>query len=254
MKKSMILKGMVFGIIILFIGTSITITISSSDENIISICRNIDSKQSSISVGSKQLKLAPKADFSFSPEEPIIYNHVKFNDKSTDPEGKIVSWSWDFDDGYYSDLRNPTHCYYIIGTYNVSLKVTNDTGFSDTAQKKLVILEDNVPPFVEIIGPIPKYIEFNFLFLTIRIEFPYSKIYGKTYVIVNAWDNVGIESVTFYVDDEMRDIDYEPPYIWLWDEKGMLFPYELKVVARDFAGNEAVDMRKVWRHQIFPPS
>lgn len=186
MKKSMKFKGMVLGIIILLIWTSITITISSSDENIISIWWNNNCKKISIPVLSKQIKLTPKADFSFSPEEPIMYNHVKFNDKSTDPDGTIVSWSWDFGDGYYSDLRNPTHCFYIDGTYNVSLEVTNYTGFSDTAQKKLIILEDNVPPFVEIIAPIPEFIEFDFLFLKIRIELPYSMITGKTYVIANA--------------------------------------------------------------------
>lgn len=52
----------------------------------------------------------------------------------------------------------------------------------------------------------------------------------------------------------MRDIDYEPPYIWIWDEQCKLFAYDLKVVARDYAGNEAVDMRKIWRVQTYPSS
>ena len=252
MKKSMIWKKLVFVIILLLVGTNIIANNGSTNENIISKYDDYESRQLGISIVEQQLILKPIADFSYIPEEPIIYAHVKFNDESTDTEGKIVSWWWDFDDGYYSELRNPTHCFHKIGKYNVSLTVKNDTGFSDTVKKEVIILEDNIPPYVKIIQPQPRYIEFDFLCLTIRIELPYQKIYGKIYVIVDAWDNVGIESVSFYVDDVLRDIDYEPPYIWLWDDQSPLFPYNLKVIARDYVGNEAVDMIRVWRVQVLP--
>ena len=78
-------------------------------------------------------------------------------------------------------------------------------------------------------------------------------IIGKIYIIVNASDNEGIESVDFYIDDVLRDTDYDPPYIMLWDERTMLFTYEIKVIARDYRGNEAIEIVKVWRVQIRQP-
>jgi len=54
-----------------------------------------------------------------------------FTDTSTDPDGSIVSWAWDFGDGSISDLQNPTHTYDTANTYIVTLTVTdddNDTG------------------------------------------------------------------------------------------------------------------------------
>jgi hypothetical protein len=73
-------------------------------------------------------------------------------------------------------------------------------------------------------------------------------------VVVIATDNVGVESVELYIDDNLREVDYEPPYIWVWDEQSMLCLFELKVVALDYAGNKAVDMRKVWRVSLRTPN
>ena len=54
---------------------------------------------------------------------------------SFDPDGSIVSYEWTFGDGNIGTGMNPTHTYGISGTYNVSLKVTDNEGasnFSDT--------------------------------------------------------------------------------------------------------------------------
>lgn len=40
----------------------------------------------------------------------------------------LVSWHWDFGDGTYSSLQNPTHTYPLAGNYTVTLKVTNQCG------------------------------------------------------------------------------------------------------------------------------
>jgi len=54
---------------------------------------------------------------------------------SFDPDGSIVSYEWTFGDGNVGTGMNPTHTYGVSGTYNVSLKVTDNEGasnFSDT--------------------------------------------------------------------------------------------------------------------------
>ncbi|WP_367278959.1 PKD domain-containing protein [Methanospirillum sp.] len=47
---------------------------------------------------------------------------VDFRDLST---GNPVSWSWDFGDGSYSSLQNPSHTYTSAGSCSVTLSVKN---------------------------------------------------------------------------------------------------------------------------------
>ena len=46
---------------------------------------------------------------------------VYFKDQSV---GNVTSWNWDFGDGSTSTLRNPTHVYYLGGSFNVTLTVS----------------------------------------------------------------------------------------------------------------------------------
>jgi len=56
-----------------------------------------------------------------------------FTDSSSISQpGNLVSWSWDFGDGTFDTLQNPSHTYNSPGTYNVSLVVTDNNGCSDT--------------------------------------------------------------------------------------------------------------------------
>ena len=50
---------------------------------------------------------------------------------STDPDGTISSYLWDFGDGNSSSAANPTHTYSSAGTYSVSLTVTDNLGATD---------------------------------------------------------------------------------------------------------------------------
>ncbi len=55
---------------------------------------------------------------------------VNFNDLSSDPDGSIVSWLWDFGDGTTSTDQHPAHTYDSPGTYTVSLTVTDSAGLT----------------------------------------------------------------------------------------------------------------------------
>lgn len=74
----------------------------------------------------------PTADFTGSPASGEAPLAVNFTDQSI---GSPVTWSWDFGDGVgTSAQQNPSYTYDNIGTYTVSLTVTNDFG-SDTETK-----------------------------------------------------------------------------------------------------------------------
>ncbi len=56
---------------------------------------------------------------------------IEFVDRSWDADGNITSWLWDFGDNTNSTEQNPTHTFTEIGTYTVTLTVTDDKEGSD---------------------------------------------------------------------------------------------------------------------------
>jgi PKD repeat protein len=58
---------------------------------------------------------------------------------SSDPDGSIASYSWDFGDGAAGTGATPEHTYAQAGTYTVELKVTDDDGAADTVSHGVVI-------------------------------------------------------------------------------------------------------------------
>lgn len=71
---------------------------------------------------------------------------VQFNDTSTDPDGSIVHWNWNFGDGNSSTAQNPEHVYSASGTYNVSLTVTDDAGATGSTSKNVSVSAEEPQP------------------------------------------------------------------------------------------------------------
>ena len=65
---------------------------------------------------------------------------------STDPDGFIPSYSWDFGDGTTGSGVAPVHTYSASGTVTVTLTVTDDQGATSTRTGAVSPLLSNVPP------------------------------------------------------------------------------------------------------------
>jgi PKD repeat protein/Tfp pilus assembly protein PilE len=62
-----------------------------------------------------------------------LYRRCTFADLSSDADGQVVAWAWDFGDGATSAQRNPPeHTYAAAGTYYVTLTVTDNGGKTAT--------------------------------------------------------------------------------------------------------------------------
>lgn len=83
---------------------------------------------------------SPTADFTYSPEEPTIFNRdVDFTDQSID----AVGWLWVFGDAGISLDRNPRFTFPDTGFYQVDLIVANNVACTDTMS---VVID--VSPFI----------------------------------------------------------------------------------------------------------
>ncbi|RLE36802.1 hypothetical protein DRJ23_06845, partial [Candidatus Acetothermia bacterium] len=96
----------------------------------------------------------PHAAFNFSPGAPLVGTLVAFNaSASSDPDGSIVSYSWNFGDGQSGSGVTIQHAYSAPGTYTVRLTVTDDDGASDTATQQVVVQVATPPPTADAGGP-----------------------------------------------------------------------------------------------------
>ena len=82
----------------------------------------------------------PVASFTASPTTaqtaiPIIFNATS----SYDPDGTIVSYSWNFGDGIIGSGETPSHSYNIAGVYTVTLTVTDNSGSTASTSSKFTI-------------------------------------------------------------------------------------------------------------------
>ncbi len=84
----------------------------------------------------------PEAKFSCEPPKSKIGEKIKFDASgSTDTDGSIIEYTWDFGDGATATGKSVTHSYQQKGNYEITLTVTDNEGGTASAKQILSVNE-----------------------------------------------------------------------------------------------------------------
>ena len=84
----------------------------------------------------------PIASFTYIPENPLVDEQITFDaSASTDPDGTIVKYEWDFGDGNVTNTTHEilNHSYSEAGSYEVTLTVTDDKEATNSTTKIITV-------------------------------------------------------------------------------------------------------------------
>lgn len=95
----------------------------------------------------------PNADFTYQ----VNQLEVSFTDASSDIDGSIVAWQWDFGDGDVAYVENPTHQYASYQHYTVTLTVFDDAGAAH-AQSQMVVVTNSGNMLAELQNGLSGYV------------------------------------------------------------------------------------------------
>jgi len=136
----------------------------------------------------------PSASFSASPSDPTVDESVSFDASgSSDDDGSIASYEWDFGDGATASGETVTHTFTASGDYNVELTVTDDDGATDTTTQTLSVTEAAAPA--------------NFQISATDVESPVTQGDAATVsaTVENTGDDEGTQTVVVAVDGTTVD-------------------------------------------------
>jgi len=149
------------------------------------------------------------------------------------------NYSWDLDDGTKKYEQNITYTYEYPGEYKVELIVKDSMNNTAYASKNILIIDD-VPPTISIINPKNAFYLNNFEWFTYKNPI----IIGDIDIILDVTDNIEIDYVSIYINNQEKIQLTDTPYEWTWAEQ-MFGKATINVVAFDISGNKSEDTIEV---------
>ena len=85
---------------------------------------------------------SPTASFTATPTSGVAPLGVSFNaSNSSDSDGSIISYAWDFKDGNTGNGETINHTFSSTGSYSVKLTVTDNEGATDSVTKTITVTQ-----------------------------------------------------------------------------------------------------------------
>lgn len=154
--------------------------------------------------------IPPTAVATANPTSVSIGQTVSFSGTaSTDPDGTIASFAWDFGDGSSATTATASHAYATAGTFVARLTVTDNSGATGTASVTIAVA-DATPPTIAITGAV---------------------------FTPAASDNIGVVKVEWYFDGGLSATTTTPPFSYSLNLTPVAGPHTLVARAFDAAGN-----------------
>lgn len=158
----------------------------------------------------------PTADFTISPSPAVQNQEVCFDATgSIDPNGRVVSWEWDFGDGSRSTGEVVCHSFRRVGNYQVTLTVKDNDENCDHITQFLDVNTPNPPTCSITANPsspdIGETVTFqatatspngNVINYTWDFGDGSAKRSSKTPLITHAYNDAGVFNVVLTVTDE----------------------------------------------------
>lgn len=129
----------------------------------------VSTAQTTVTVSALPANIPPTAELNLSTwsgDTPLVVEF--FAEGSSDSDGSIVSYAWDFGDGASANTSTASHTYTTVGVYPVTLTVTDNDGGVAMAQSTVTASAplSNISPTAlfypsEISGPVPLDVAFN---------------------------------------------------------------------------------------------
>ncbi len=121
---------------------------------------------------------------------------------STDTDGTVESYSWDFGDGNTGDGAQVTHVYASTGSFNVTLTVTDDDG--DTGVDTLVVnVQEALPPVIREHSP-------GSLMLALEATYNEANVHGHTYVDI--WEGAALIEAGQFLEFQVAMFSGNPTF------------------------------------------
>ena len=167
----------------------------------------------------------PMAVATATPTSGIAPLTVAFDaSASTDPDGTISSYAWNYGDGATGSGVTSSHTYTSQGAYTALLTVTDNQGAVGTAVVTITVSApggDSEPPQVSITNPANS-----------------ATVSGTVNVAASATDNVGVTGMTLYVDGSPVATSATGSVGYPWDTTAVSnSTHTIRATATDAAGN-----------------
>ncbi|MEM6634175.1 MAG: PKD domain-containing protein, partial [Bacteroidota bacterium] len=156
-------------------GESFQYTYTAKGDNIVKlvVTDNLGAKDTiAIMVSVSEPNQPPVASFIVDPQTgsvPLLAEF--FANGSSDSDGEIVAYNWDFGDGTGGEGRYITHVYDAVGSYTARLIVVDNQGANDTVTQTITVVpQSDLDPFADLRIVDSLDCENNTLYTTLQIR------------------------------------------------------------------------------------